>query len=128
MAPANVSVGGACLAVALISKKVEEKSVATGAGITALCGITEPGVYGVLFVKKYPLIGAMIGGGLGGLICGLFGGTQYVISTPGFISAPAYIAPDGTWTNFYLMLAVMAIATVVAFVVTYVLGKKVESK
>lgn len=126
MAPANVAVGGACLAVALIAKKMEERSVATGAGITALCGITEPGVYGVLFVKKYPLIGAMVGGGLGGLICGLFNGTQYVISTPGFISFAAYISPDGTWTNFIVMMVVMVIATATSFAVTYILGKKAE--
>lgn len=124
MAPANVAVGGACLAAALLAKDADEKSVATGAGITALCGITEPGVYGVLFVKRYPLIGAMIGGGLGGLICGLFGGTQYVISTPGFISFAAYISPDGTWTNFTIMMIVMVIATAVSFATTYFLGKK----
>ena len=128
MAPANVAVGGACLAVAIISKNAEEKSVATGAGITAMCGITEPGVYGVLFVKRYPLIGAMIGGGLGGLICGILGGTQYVISTPGFISFAAYISPDGTWTNFVIMMAVMVIATIVSFGVTYYLGKKELNK
>lgn len=127
MAPANVAVGGACLAAALIAKKQEEKSVAIGAGITAMCGITEPGVYGVLFVKKYPLIGAMVGGGIGGLICGLFGGTQYVISTPGFISFAAYISPDGTWTNFIIMMACMVVAVVVSFAVTYFLGKKKEA-
>lgn len=127
MAPANVAVGGACLAAALIAKKQEEKSVAIGAGVTAMCGITEPGVYGVLFVKKYPLIGAMVGGGIGGLICGLFGGTQYVISTPGFISFAAYISPDGTWTNFIIMMACMVVAVVVSFAVTYFLGKKKEA-
>ncbi len=124
MAPANVAVGGACLAAALLAKDADEKSVATGAGITAMCGITEPGVYGVLFVKRYPLIGAMIGGGIGGLLCGLFGGTQYVISTPGFISFAAYISPDGTWTNFTIMMVVMVVATVISFVTTYFLGKK----
>lgn len=127
MAPANVAVGGACLATALIAKNAEEKSVATGAGITAMCGITEPGVYGVLFVKRYPLIGAMIGGGIGGLLCGLLGGTQYVISTPGFISFAAYISPDGTWTNFIIMMSVMIVATVISFAVTYLLGKKQEA-
>ena len=93
-----------------------------------MCGITEPGVYGVLFVKRYPLIGAMIGGGLGGLICGILGGTQYVISTPGFISFAAYISPDGTWNNFIIMMAVMVIATIVSFGVTYYLGKKELNK
>ncbi len=128
MAPANVAVGGACLAAALIAKNINDKSVAVGAGVTALCGITEPGVYGVLFTKRYPLIGAMIGGGIGGLIAGLLGMTQYTISTPGFISFAAYIAPDGTFTNLWISLVVMVIAVVVAFGVTYVLGKKSEAK
>jgi PTS system beta-glucosides-specific IIC component len=123
MAPANVAVGGACLAAAILSKKLEEKSVAVGAGITALCGITEPGVYGVLFVKRYPLVGAMVGGGVGGFIAGLFGLTQYVVANPGFISFAAYIAPDGTWTNFIGMMLVMILALVLGFVVTYVFGK-----
>jgi len=130
MAPANVAVGGACLAAALIAKKAEEKQVAAGAGITALCGITEPGVYGVLFVKRYPLIGAMIGGGIGGFIGGLLGMTQYVISTPGFISFAAYITPaemGGGSYNFMVSMAVMVLATAIAFVATYLLGKKAEA-
>lgn len=126
MAPANVAVGGACLAAALIAKDINDRSVATGAGITALCGITEPGVYGVLFTKKYPLIGAMVGGGIGGLLAGLVGMTQYVISTPGFISIPAYINPDGTSANLIWAIVVMVLAVTVAFGVTYVLGKKME--
>lgn len=128
MAPANVAVGGACLAAALIIKDMNEKSVSVSAGVTALCGITEPGVYGVLFPKTYPLIGAMIGGGIGGLIAGLFGMTQYVISTPGFISFPAYINPDGSNGNLMISLMVMVIALVISFVTTYVLGKRMSKK
>lgn len=124
MAPANVAVGGACLAAALIAKNAEDKSVSISAGVTALCGITEPGVYGVLFPNRYPLIGAMIGGGIGGLIAGLLGMTQYVISTPGFISIPAYINPDGTNGNLIIAIAVMVIALVISFVATYFFGKK----
>lgn len=131
MAPANVAVGGACLAAALIAKKQEEKSVAVGAGITALCGITEPGVYGVLFTKKYPLVGAMLGGGIGGFIAGLLGMTQYAVSTPGFISFAAYITPaemGGGSRNFVISMAVMCLAVAIAFAVTYILGKRTEAK
>lgn len=124
MAPANVAVGGACLAAALISKKADDKSVAVGAGLTALCGITEPGVYGVLFTKRYPLYGAMIGGALGGLIGGMFHMTQYVISTPGFISFAAYIDPSGSSYNLTVSMVVMVIATAAAFAVTYILGRR----
>ena len=128
MAPANVAVGGACLAYALLAKSVEAKQVGIGSGITALSGITEPGVYGVLFPNRYPLIGAMVGGGIGGFIAGLFGLTQYVVANPGFISFAAYINPDGTWGNFWGMMGVMVLAVVVGFVVTYILGKKAEAK
>ena len=128
MAPANVAVGGACLAAALISKSVEKRSVAVGAGVTALCGITEPAVYGVLFTERFPLVGAMVGGGIGGLIAGFVGMTQYVISTPGFISFAAYINPDGTGGNLMWSMIVMVLAVVIAFVVTYVLGKRELAK
>lgn len=128
MTAANVAVGGACLAAALVEKDADQKSVAVSAGVTALCGITEPGVYGVLFTRTYPLIGAMVGGGIGGFIAGLTGMTQYVIAACGFISVGAYINPDGTFTNLWLALAVMVISVVIAFVVTYVLGKRQIAK
>ena len=128
MAPANVAVGGACLAYALLAKDPENKQIGTGAGITALCGITEPGVYGVLFPNRYPLIGAMIGGGVGGFIAGLFGLTQFVVANPGFLSFAAYMNPDGTWGNFWGMMGVMVLAVVLGFVCTYVLGKRQMAK
>ena len=128
MAPANVAVGGACLAYALLQKDADKRGVGISSGITALSGITEPGVYGVLFPNRYPLIGAMVGGGIGGFIAGLFGLTQYVVANPGFISFAAYFNPDGTFGNFWGMMGVMVLAVVVGFVVTYVLGKKAEAK
>lgn len=124
MAPANVAVGGAALAAMLISKDVNQKSVSMSAGITALCGITEPAVYGVLFPQRYPLIGAMIGGGIGGLLAGILGMTQYVVSTPGFISIPAYIDPSGSSYNLIVSIIVMIVALVVGFCATYLIGKR----
>ena len=128
MAPANVAVGGACLAYALLQKDADKKGVGISSGITALSGITEPGVYGVLFPNRYPLIGAMVGGGVGGFLAGLFGLTQFVVANPGFISFAAYFNPDGTMGNFWGMMGVMVLAVAIAFVVTYFLGKKQEAK
>ena len=128
MAPANVAVGGACLAYALLQKDADKRGVGISSGITALSGITEPGVYGVLFPNRYPLIGAMVGGGIGGFLAGLFGLTQFVVANPGFISFAAYFNPDGTWGNFWGMMGVMVLAVVVGFIVTYVLGKRELAK
>ena len=124
MAPANVAVGGAALAAMLRSKDVNQRSVSMSAGITALCGITEPAVYGVLFPQRYPLIGAMIGGGIGGLLAGILRMTQYVVSTPGFISIPAYIDPQGKSYNLIVAIIVMLVALIVGFCATYILGRK----
>jgi hypothetical protein len=111
-----------------VAVNLNGKQIGTGAGITALCGITEPGVYGVLFPNRYPLIGAMIGGGVGGFIAGLFGLTQFVVANPGFLSFAAYMNPDGTWGNFWGMMGVMVLAVVLGFVCTYVLGKRQMAK
>lgn len=85
----------------------------------------------MLFVKKYPLIGAMIGGGIGGFLAGLLGMTQYVVSTPGFISFAAYITPaemGGGFHNLIVSMIVMVIAVAISFAVTYILGKRAEKK
>ena len=128
MTAANVAVGGATLAVALIAKDANEKSISISAGVTALCGITEPSVYGVLFPKRYPLIGAMLGGALGGVIAGASGMTQYVVSTPGFVSIPAYMNPDGTNGNLLLAIFVMLVSLVAGFCATFYLGKRRQAK
>ena len=54
--------------------------------------------------------------------------TQYVISTPGYISFAAYINPDGTMGNLVVSMLVMVIALVLAFVSTYILGKRALAK
>ncbi|WP_103064237.1 PTS transporter subunit EIIC [Actinomyces qiguomingii] len=122
MLAANVSVGAACIAVGIGSREVKTKSVAISAGITGLLGITEPGVYGVLFPLRRPLIAAVIGGGAGGLLAGLLGTTQYVIASPSFASLPAYIPADGSMSNFYGAIGVAVFSVVVAFTAAWLLG------
>lgn len=124
MVAANMAVAGACFAASRVEKNLDDKSVAVSAGVTALCSVTEPGVYGVLFTKRFPLIGAMVGGGIGGIIAGLTGMTQYVITACSFIAFPAYINPDGSFTNLWLALGVMAISVVVGFIATLAVSKR----
>lgn len=128
MTAANLAVAGACFGAAMIEKKASERSVAVGAGVTAMCSITEPGVYGVLFIKRFALFGAMIGGGIGGIIAGLTGMTQYVITACSFIAFPAYIGADGSLTNLFLALMVMAIALSTGFAATFLIGKKLSTE
>jgi PTS system beta-glucosides-specific IIC component len=127
MLSANVAVGAACLAVGIKAKKAELKGVAISAGVTGLLGITEPGVYGVLFPLKKPLIGAMIGGGVGGFLAGLFHVAAYSIASPSFVSLVIFIPSDSTgMSNFYYAILVAVVSVLVAFAATWKLCKKEE--
>lgn len=122
MLAANISVGAACLAVGLKAKSASTRSVGISAGVSGLLGITEPGVYGILFPLKRPLIAAVVGGGLGGLLCGFLKVAGYAIVSPSFASIVAFIPADGTMGNFYSALAVAAVSFVVSFAAAWMLG------
>lgn len=118
----NIAQGGAALAVGIKSKVSEIKQVAISSGVTAVCGITEPALYGVNVRFRTPLYAAMIGGGVGGCFVGLMGVRNYAGGVPGLLTLPSYIGED-TLRSFYMACIGAAIAFVVAFIVSYVLYK-----
>lgn len=122
MLVSNVAQGAAALAVRFASKDEDTKALALSAGVTGLMGITEPALYGVNLRYKKPLYAAMIGGGVGGLICGLFGVKAYVMASPGLISLPIFIGGD-SMTGFIWACIGAAVSIVVAFVASYVMMK-----
>ncbi|AQR96259.1 beta-glucoside-specific PTS transporter subunit IIABC [Clostridium saccharoperbutylacetonicum] len=121
MLGSNIAQGGAALAVALRTKNSELKQLASSAGITAVCGITEPAMYGVTLKLKRPLISVMIGGGASGLFLGLSGVGRYTSGSPGLLALPGYIGTDG-FRNIMFACIGAAIAFVVSFVATLILG------
>lgn len=63
----NMAQGAASLAVALRSKNKDFKQIAGSSAFSALfAGITEPALYGVTLRLKRPMLGACIGGAVGG--------------------------------------------------------------
>ncbi|WP_326513791.1 beta-glucoside-specific PTS transporter subunit IIABC [Clostridium intestinale] len=128
MLASNVSQGGAALAVAVKSKNKEIKQLASSAGITAVCGITEPALYGVNLKFKTPLYSAMIGGAVGGLFLGLFRVSNYTGGSPGFLTLPSYIGGD-SMSNFVYACIGAVISVIVSFIVCLILYRdKVESE
>lgn len=121
MLGSNIAQGAAALAVACRTKNSELKQLASSAGITGVCGITEPAMYGVTLKLKKPLIGVMIGGGVSGLFLGIFGVGRYTSGSPGLLALPGYIGTDG-FRNITLACVGAAIAFVVSFVITYLVG------
>ena len=122
MLASNVAQGGAALAVAFKSKNAEIKQLASSAGITAVCGITEPALYGVNLRFKSALYSSMIGGAIGGLFLGLFRVCNYSGGSPGFLTLPSYIGGD-TMTNFFFAVAGAVISVVASFVACLILYK-----
>lgn len=122
MMSSNVAQGAAAFAISLKTKDSDLKQLASTSGITALCGITEPALYGVNLKTKVGLYASMIGGGLGGLFFGIFGVRRFATGSPGLLTLPVYIGGE-TMTNFYYACIGVVIAMVVAFIAAFVMYK-----
>ncbi|MGG7058054.1 beta-glucoside-specific PTS transporter subunit IIABC [Clostridium tertium] len=120
MLASNIAQGSASLAVALKTKNPKVKQLAFSASATALCGITEPALYGVTFKFKKPLIAVMIGGGVAGLYAGITRLVRFSFGSPGFATLPVFIGEDPS--NFKNALITVAISFIVTFVLTWIIG------
>ena len=119
----NVAQGAAALAVSIKTKDAERKQLTSATGITAVCGITEPVLYGVTLKIRTNMIAAMAGGGVGGFFMGLMNTKNYSGGSPGLLTLPSYIGLDAPMSNFYFACIGAAIAFVISFIVSFVLYK-----
>lgn len=119
----NVAQGAAALAVSLKTKDSERKQLCSATGITAVCGITEPVLYGVTMKIKTNMIAAMAGGGVGGFFMGMMKTKNFSGGSPGLLTLPSYIGLEAPMSNFYFACLGAAIAFVVSFAVSFVLYK-----
>lgn len=109
-----LSVAGAAFGAFFKLKNKQNKEVAASAGISAVLGITEPGLYGVLVRFKWPFMAASIASGIGGALSAILGGHGYVVSTPSIISLAIF---EDTMP---VVAICYAVAFVIAFILTYV--------
>lgn len=116
----NIAQGGAALSVALKTKNKDLKQLAGSSGLTAVCGITEPALYGVNLALKKPLYGAMIGGGVSGLYLGITGVGRFAAGSPGILALPGYIGGNGA-SNIINACIGAVIAFLVSFVATWII-------
>ena len=123
----NMAQATAGLVVALRTKDNITRQTASSGAITAYMGITEPILYGVNLPKRYPLISAMIGGGLGGLYAGITHTHRFATGSSGLPAVLLYIGDD-TMTYFYNILIALAITIISTAIITFVLSMKFEKK
>jgi len=102
--------------IILVSRKHNEREISVPAAISAYLGVTEPAMYGINLKYRFPMLCAMIGSGLAGLLCGLNGVMANGIGVGGL---PGILSIQPTfWQVFALAMAVaiivpMALTTVI---------------
>ncbi|ETT36071.1 PTS system beta-glucoside-specific transporter subunits IIABC [Paenibacillus sp. FSL R5-192] len=110
---------GALLAVMLKTRNSQLKTLSGSATITAIFGITEPGIYGVTLRLKKPFIYACISAAIGGAIIGVGGGRAVAYSLPSLLAFPTYVT-----TGFASVVIGVSVSFVLAFLLTLLLGFK----
>ncbi|MBP1047783.1 PTS glucose transporter subunit IIA [Enterococcus sp. BWM-S5] len=121
----NIAQATASAVVAFRTKDKKLRQVATSGSITAYMGITEPALYGVNLPKKYPLVSAMIGGGLGGLYAGLTNTHRFATGSSGLPAILLYIGDD-TMRFFWNIVIALIISAVSTAILTYILSFRFE--
>lgn len=122
MCAENLAMAGAALAVGMLSKSVDKRGESITASLSAVLGISEPSMYGFALPSGYGFLGAMIGGGIGGLFAGIFGLRLYAIASSSAIGIPAMFGDKGI-ANVIVGVATLVISFVAAYVATVVLAK-----
>ncbi|MCB2339620.1 beta-glucoside-specific PTS transporter subunit IIABC [Clostridium estertheticum] len=122
MLASNLAQGASCIAVSLKTKNKTLKQVAGASGVSAIIGgVTEPAMYGVTLRLKRPMIACVIAGAVAGIYSGVTGLKAYVFATPALASIAQFVSKTDS-SNFINALITVAIAVVVAFVATWIIG------
>ncbi|OOF43609.1 PTS trehalose transporter subunit IIBC [Rodentibacter rarus] len=121
IALSNIAQASAVVGIIYVNKSAQSREVAIPAALSAYLGVTEPAMYGINLKYRFPMLCAMIGAAVAGLICGLSGvlaGSIGVGGLPGILSVQHQY-----WGIFALaMLAAM----VIPFILTTIVYKRKE--
>lgn len=122
---ANMSQAAAAFAVTFRTKDSDRKALATSTAISAVCGVTEPVLYGLNLPLKTPLIASIIGGSVGGLISGLLHVKAWSSGSSNIFSLPIFIGEDNSFIYAIIMIAV---ACLISFFISFILYKEPSFK
>ncbi len=119
IALSNIAQGSAVIGIIIISRRHNEREVSVPAALSAMLGVTEPAMYGINLKYGFPMLCAMTGSALAGLLCGLFGVTANGIGVGGL---PGILSIKPTFWGIYL--AAMAIAIVIPALLTMLVYRR----
>ena len=119
----NVAQGAAAAGVALTTKNKKIKGVASASAPSAFLGITEPALFGVNLVLRWPFYIAIASAGLGGALSAILGVKASALGAAGYLGIPSVNPQAGAgWLGFIVCLLM---TTALAFAASYVWGLKV---
>ena len=119
----NVAQGAAAAGVALTTKNKKIKGVASASAPSAFLGITEPALFGVNLVLRWPFYIARASAGIGGALSAILGVKASALGAAGYLGIPSVNPQAGAgWLGFIVCLLM---TTALAFAASYVWGLKV---
>ena len=119
IALSNIAQASAVVGIIIASRKQNEREISVPAAISAYLGVTEPAMYGINLKYRFPMLCAMVGSGLAGLLCGLNGVMANGIGVGGL---PGILSIQPTYWQVYALA--MAIAVIVPIVLTTVVYQR----
>lgn len=118
----SFALAGAILAVWIRTKNQKTKTLSAPAFISAIFGVTEPGMYGIALPLKKPFIFTLISSAIGGAIIGYFGTLGYVMGGLGVFQLPSFIPPNGIDMSVIGAIIAAVVAMGINFSLTYFFG------
>ena len=90
---ASFAVAGTLLVIALKNRNDTTKSQSYSAMVSAILGVTEPAMYGIIIPRKTMLVTTCIAGAISGLANGLMGIKMYTYAGMGVIGLLSFLNP-----------------------------------
>lgn len=117
--PSVLGIAGAVFAFALRTKNKKTRTLAFTTGTTALLGVSEPAIFGLLLPLKRPMICALIGSGLAGATAAIL---EVKVYAPGLSGIFNVIAYGGELQNNLYGFLSLFIAFAASFILSYFFG------
>ncbi|MGI8384917.1 PTS transporter subunit EIIC [Robertmurraya sp. P23] len=117
--PSVLGIAGAVFAFALRTKNKKTRTLAYTTGTTALLGVSEPAIFGLLLPLKRPMICALIGSGLAGATAAIL---EVKVYAPGLSGIFNVIAYGGELQNNLYGFLSLFIAFAASFILSYFFG------
>ena len=116
MIAVNFAHAGVALAVILRTKNHNFRTYSIASFVMILFGVSQPTIFGIEIMLKKPFLYAMLGGGVGGLLAGIFKLKTYLLVNPSVASLFAF---QDQGNNLLKTGIVILVSFLVAFLLTW---------